>query len=242
MDASIWDQPVVQLSPRRAEKSPLLHTEDGEDVPQRPRKRARQTLFLADSDEEEDNLPGPSKTETVLQAPPPQDIDIEALFADVDDPDNEISRPLPAILDEEELTRQAEARYRKNLTPHEILPSSSPAREQEGKNVGKKGREKGKDDDEKKSRRRQLKLDENLLLSPTGFPQLIKMTKDFRIKGKGHEVRLRSPPTSEVFIPSRQQIWIDFYGYTNTGHIDCTQRPHSRIQSNASKNYAIHEG
>lgn len=236
MDASIWDQPVVQFSQRRAEKSRLLDIEDDE-VPQRPKKRARQALFYADSDDD-DNLPGPSNTETVLQAPPPHDIDIEALFADVDDPDNEVSRPLPAILDEEELTRQAEARFRKNLIPHDILPSSSPTREQEEKSTRKKGHK----DDEKKSRRRQLKLDENLVLSPTGFPQLIKMTKDFRIKGKGHEVRLRSPTASDVLILFRQQIWIDFYGYTNIGHIDCTQRPHSMIQSNALKNCVIHEG
>jgi replication fork protection complex subunit Csm3/Swi3 len=130
--------------------------------------------------------------ETVLRAPPLQDIDIDALFEGVDDDDDEISKPLPAILDEDELARQAEARYKKNppllLTPHEILPSSSPSRDHEGEN-GKNGREKGKDD-EKKVRRRQLRLDENLLLSSNGFPQLIKMTKDFRIKGKGHEVSL----------------------------------------------------
>ena len=190
MDA-IWDEPVVRDSPKRVEKSRsngVVDIEDEDDVLERPKKRPRQALFYADSDD--DNIPGPSNTETVLKAPPPHDIDIDALFADVDDDDDdEISRPLPAILDEDELVRQAEARFRRNpppLTPHEILPSSSPPRDQERQN-GKKGREKGKDD-EKKVRRRQLKLDENLLLSPTGFPQLIKMAKDFRIKGKGHEV------------------------------------------------------
>jgi replication fork protection complex subunit Csm3/Swi3 len=193
MDASIWDEPVVQDSPKRSEKNrpiDVIDIDDDDDVPQRPKKRPRQTLFYEDSDDDV-NVPGPSNTEIVLKAPPPHDIDIDALFAGVDDDDDEISRPLPAIIDEEELTRQAEARFKKNPPPlslHEILPSSSPARDQEGQN-GRKGREKGKDD-EKKVRRRQLRLDENLLLSPTGFPQLIKMTKDFRIKGKGHEVSL----------------------------------------------------
>jgi len=190
MDASIWDEPTVLDSPKRAEKSRPIDIVDVEDddVPQRPKKRPRQALFYADSDD--DDIPGPSNMETVLKAPPPHDIDIDALFAGVDD-DDELSRPLPAILDEDELARQAEARFKKNpppLTLHEILPSSSPARDQERK-FGKKGQENG-EDDVKKVRRRQLKLDENLLLSPTGFPQLIKMTKDFRIKGKGHEVRL----------------------------------------------------
>jgi replication fork protection complex subunit Csm3/Swi3 len=193
MDASIWDKPTVQDSPKRAEKSRPIDIVDIEDddVLQRPKKRPRQALFYADSDDDDiDNIPGPSNTETVLKAPQPHDIDIDALFAGVDDDDDELSRPLPAILDEDELTRQAEARFKKNqppLTLHEILPSSSPARDQE-RGYGTKSRENG--EDEKKVRRRQLKLDENLLLSPTGFPQLIKMTKDFRIKGKGHEVSL----------------------------------------------------
>jgi len=194
MDASIWDEPTVPDSPKRAEKSrpiDVVDIEDDDVVSQRPKKRPRQKLFYADSDDDDDNIPGPSNTETILKAPPPHDIDIDALFAGVDDDDDdELSRPLPAILDEDELARQAEARFKKNpppLTLHEILPSSSPARDEERKN-GKKGRE--NEDDEKKVRRRQLKLDENLLLSPTGFPLLIKMTKDFRIKGKGHEVSL----------------------------------------------------
>ena len=128
-----------------------------------PKKRARQTLFYAVSDNDE---PGPSNTEALGKAPPPLDIDIDALFADVnDDFDEEISRPLPTILDEGELTRQAEARYKKNLpalTLHEILPSSSPTREQAGKNE-KNGRGKGKDD-EKKMRRRLLRLDDEVSL------------------------------------------------------------------------------
>jgi replication fork protection complex subunit Csm3/Swi3 len=186
MDASIWDEPLTAHSPRRAseERRPIDIEDDDDEVPQRPKKRARQTLFYADSDDDIDLVPGPSNAETVLKAPPPHDIDIDALFAGVDD-DEEISQ-LPAILDEAELTRRAEARYKNNappLTLHEILPSSSPGREVEGGNAKKKSK-----DDEKKGRQRQLRLDENLLLSPTGFPQLVKMAKDFKIKGKGHEV------------------------------------------------------
>jgi replication fork protection complex subunit Csm3/Swi3 len=54
---------------------------------------------------------------------------------------------------------------------------------------GNEGRDKG--NAEKATRRKLVKLDENRLLNPsTGFPQLIKMTKGFKLKGKGHEVRL----------------------------------------------------
>lgn len=191
MDASIWDAPIVEDSPKRTERVRADEDRDNEEVSHRPLKRARQALFYADSDDD-DLEPGPSNARTnAVTAPPPQNIDIDALFEDVDDDE---SIPLPEIVDEEELTRQAEARYRTNappLTPHEILPSSSPSRDT-GDGVGMKGRQKGKLSEESKTRRRQLKLDENLLLSPNGFPQLIKMTKDFRIKGKGREVRLQS--------------------------------------------------
>lgn len=192
MDATIWDEPIVQDSPKRTERVRAAdEDEDEEGVPYRPLKRARQTLFYADSDDDLEPGPSNARTDTVM-APPPQNIDIDALFEDVDVDDDE-SRPLPSIVNEEELTRQAEARYRKNaaplLTPHEILPSSSPSRDTSG-NAGNKGPQENQRDGENKTRRRQLKLDENLLLSPNGFPQLIKMTKDFRIKGKGREVRL----------------------------------------------------
>ncbi|KAM6500478.1 Replication Fork Protection Component Swi3 domain containing protein [Amanita muscaria] len=40
----------------------------------------------------------------------------------------------------------------------------------------------------KKARQKPVRLDEGLLLSSKGFQQLIKHTKDFKIKGKGHEV------------------------------------------------------
>jgi len=186
MDASIWDEPVVHDASKRTERDTGDRDEE-EDILHRPTKRPRQSLFYADSDDDLES--GPSNA-TVLKAPPAQEIDIDALFEGLDDEETN-SRPLPAIVNEEELTRQAEARYKKNasplLTPHEILPSSSPSRDASGK-AGGKGREKAKEGDEKKARKRQLRLDENLLLSPTGFPQLMKMTKDFTIKGKGHEV------------------------------------------------------
>jgi len=179
---NIWDEPIVQETPKRNNDA-----NGDDDESHRPAKRARQTLFLADSDDEE--LEPGTSDRVVHRAPPAQNLDIDALFEGFDD-DDDLSRPM---LDEEELTRQAKASYKAKmppLTPHEIMPSSSPPPDTGGPS-GKKGKD-VKDKDEKKARRRIVKLDENRLLSEDGFPQLVKMTKEFKIKGKGHEVRLLS--------------------------------------------------
>ncbi|KDR81656.1 hypothetical protein GALMADRAFT_221522 [Galerina marginata CBS 339.88] len=188
MDSSldnIWDEPAVQNSPKRLDRA--QDTEDDAEISHRPAKRPRQTLFLADSDDEVDI----SAVKVTHKAPPAQDVDIDALFAEFDDADDDLFKPLPPRVDEAELVRQAQARVRNMpaLTPHEILPSSSPPRDTEDTTDNKKSgaKDKDKDKDEKKARRRLVKLDENRLLGPNGFPQLIKMTKDFKIKGKGHE-------------------------------------------------------
>ena len=177
----IWDEPIVQ---KRMDRT----SEESDDSEKRPSKRPRQGLILADSDEELNTSPHAKQ-----KTPPAQD-DIDALFADVgDDIDEEMAfKPLPPALNEEELRSQAEERYRKELpplTPYQVLPSSSYQRDTI-ENPGNNRQRTNKDDQEKneKERRRLAKLDENRLLSPDGFPQLIKMTKDFRIKGKGHEV------------------------------------------------------
>lgn len=138
-------------------------------------------LFLADSDEEDE----------AINAPPALDIDINAMFADVDDDDDAfaITQSGPA-LDTDALQREAEARHRAalpNLTPRQVLPSSSPPRDLGDDSAKPKA-------DGKKEKKRPMRLDETRLLGPTGFPQLIKETKHFCAKGKGHEVgRLSSP-------------------------------------------------
>ncbi|KAF9535300.1 replication fork protection component Swi3-domain-containing protein [Crepidotus variabilis] len=202
MDDSIWDAPLAQETPKRSAGDFSRAGDDG--TPSRPTKRARQTLFLVNSDDDDSFDPsqaGPSsksksnrnsRAEPVDKPPPAQDLNIEELFADFDDDDMEISKPLPALVDEEELTRRAEAKYKrinkeKEASLHQIMPSSSPGRESDAGIGSKKGKRKEKGGEEKKARKRQAKLDENLLLGPSGFPQLVKMTKDFRIKGKGYE-------------------------------------------------------
>ncbi|KAF8964049.1 replication fork protection component Swi3-domain-containing protein, partial [Flammula alnicola] len=182
---SIWDEPVVEASPKRTNDIDGADDENA-NLP-RPAKRPRTSLFFSDS-EDEVGVSGPSRKAT-HKAPPVQEVDIDALFADFDD-DEEALKPLPPTIDEEEMTRQAEARHRRNmppLTPHEIMPSSSPQRDTGNSTGNKRSGDQEQGKDEKKARRRIVKLDENRLLGPNGFPHLIKMTKDFRIKGKGHE-------------------------------------------------------
>ncbi|KAG5650768.1 hypothetical protein H0H81_011107 [Sphagnurus paluster] len=158
----IWDEPAETIIPRSSSAS-----------------RQSEPLFLNSDDDEP-----PTKK---LQV----DVDIDAMFDDVENEDDPFNfKPLTSNLDAEALRQEAEARHRKNLlslTPHAIM-SSSPPREM-GDNERSKpsatGGDKGKDG--KRERRKPVKLDEGRLLGPSGFPKLIKDTKNFKIKGKGHE-------------------------------------------------------
>jgi replication fork protection complex subunit Csm3/Swi3 len=167
----------IDKTPKRIDRT----NEESDDSEERPSKRPRQALFLSDSDDT-----NPSVKRKAPLAP-----DIDALFDVEDDIDEEMAfKPLPPALNEEELRSQAEARYRKELpplTPHQILPTQLDTAEKPGDDRLRTGKD-NQAKDEKKERRKLIKLDENRLLSPNGFPQLMKMTKDFRIKGKGHEV------------------------------------------------------
>ncbi|KAJ7235455.1 replication fork protection component Swi3-domain-containing protein [Mycena haematopus] len=66
------------------------------------------------------------------------------------------------------------------LTPHPVL-SSSPAHHLD--DTGDKGD--GKDDKDRKKPKKAMRLDEGRLIDC--FPQLVKDTKNIKIKGKGHE-------------------------------------------------------
>jgi replication fork protection complex subunit Csm3/Swi3 len=182
--SSLWDDDdIVEDIPKR-HKTPLADS-DAEDSP-RPTKRPRQTLFLPGSDDEDSDQPVAKSKARRPAAVPDKDLDFDAIFGDIDDLDDNIaSKPLKTI-NADELERQLQAERRAAqppLTPHQIL-SSSPVKEQPQK--GKKGKE---EDGEKKERRKPLHLNENLLAGENGFPQLIKNIKDFKPKGKGHEVR-----------------------------------------------------
>ena len=176
------DSTTVTLDIDKIQKRIDRATDDSNDSEERPSKRPRQDLFLSDSDD--DTIPSVKRKD-----PPVQDID--ALFDVEDDIDEEMAfKPLPPALNEEELRSQAEARYRRELpplTPHQVLPTQLDTTENPGTDRHHTSKD-NQSKDEKKERRKLVKLDENRLLSQDGFPQLMKMIKDFRINGKGHEV------------------------------------------------------
>ncbi|KAH7926302.1 Swi3-domain-containing protein [Leucogyrophana mollusca] len=183
----IWDAPI---SPPRSQE-PADSNRSPKNTSSSPQKRSRPSLFLSDSDDE---LPVTKKPSSSAPVRP----DIDAMFEDMEDDDDLAYKPLAPALDFEALRRQADAKHAKSaasrpaLTPHQILPSSSPGPDNnagdDGPDDSTKGKKKGKgEEDGKKERKKLPKLDEARLLGPNGFPQLIKDTKDFRIKGKGNE-------------------------------------------------------
>ncbi|KAG1803803.1 Swi3-domain-containing protein [Suillus plorans] len=169
----IWDAPV---SPTHA-ITPHSDTVNSQ-------KRPRETLFLSDSDNEDDR---PAPKRPTSSAPRP---DVDALFADIDnddvgEEDDLRYKPLAPALDLEALRKQAEAKHA--LTPHQILPSSSPPRDLGPDEDDEGEKEKGKGKEGKKERKKVVLLDETSLIGASGFPQLIQNIKDFKVKGKGHE-------------------------------------------------------
>jgi hypothetical protein len=201
-------------------------------APQQPEARRSSSSLLPGSDDGRDEHADPPAASS--------NPDIDALFADIE---NQGLTYQPA-LDLDALRREADARYARTatpttLTPHAILPSSSPARDVDDNRGDGKG--KGRDDGGKKTRRKMPRLDEGRLLGPDGFPRLIQDAKNFRPKGKGHEVRLNSitAAISSLLIQCRKQTSTGCSRCTSSGRISCTQRLSSRIQSRGWRNYAI---
>ncbi len=175
----IWDEPVSN-SPRPASSSRPS-----------PSKRRRTTLFLS-SDEDNDDAPA---TTHYRKRTPEKRPEIEALFDTLDDEDDVFGGLAPS-LDLDTLRKQAESHAAKNpsLTPHAILPSSSPPRDiGDEKEDGDQNKSKGKGNKDGLHKRKPIpRLDEARLLGPDGFPALVKQAKYFKPRGKGHEVSLCS--------------------------------------------------
>ncbi|KNZ71797.1 Chromosome segregation in meiosis protein 3 [Termitomyces sp. J132] len=162
---NIWDEAVDEVPARRQSDS-----------------FSHEPLFLADSDEENAHR-APRKNL------PDIDVDIDAMFAEVEAEDDPFSfKPLTSDLNTEALTREAEARHKRpmpSLTPHAIMSSSPPRDPSNDRTSNQADGQKGKEG--RKERSKPARLDEGRLLGPNGFPKLIKDTKNFKIKGKGHE-------------------------------------------------------
>ena len=190
--SDLWadDDAVEQVARPPKTPSRIDSDEDSENDAPRPTKRPRQTLFLPGGSDDEDSGNGAPQPKRVHSgaAPPEQDIDLDALFGDIDDDADLVHKPLKPV-DADELERQMEAQYQAKQptsSQHQIL-SSSPVKG--GENEGGSGKKGKGTADEKKPKRRPQLLNEALLRSEKGFPELIKNVKDFKVKGKGHEVR-----------------------------------------------------
>ena len=141
-------------------------------------------LFLFDNDSDVEFV-APDRAREVqsdpMQGEPP------------DDPEENLGAIEPpktsGAFDLEAYRKESLTRHRKELnkTKKSVIISESVPKDSPATSGAKDSREKSGD---KKPRQKPKKLDEGLLLNPKGFPQLIKMTKDFQLKGKGHEVRL----------------------------------------------------
>lgn len=175
---TIWDEPTASPPPANGDSS--------------PQKRPRQSLFLSDSDSDEERPP-----KRATPAPPPARPDIDALFENLDNDGEEDDlsyKPLAPALDLVRLTKEAEARHARTK---QTAPSQTQTLAGGSKTAvfGSSWRDDGKsksDDGDKKGRRVQLKLDEERLAGSEGFPSLIKEIKGFQPKGKGNEVHAHS--------------------------------------------------
>jgi len=178
----IWDAPVSPQTTRR------IDTDADDDKVQRPHKRQKQALFLSDSEDEGSGM----RHNVVKAAPvvndPGIDNDVEALFEDAEN-DEGLSFKRTGDLDMAAMEREAQERHLKPLAPHSIIPSSSLTRNNGPSGDASRDSKIDKGNTTQK-RIRPVPLNESLLLGPTGFPELISLVKDFKVKGKGREVCL----------------------------------------------------
>ncbi|TCD64653.1 hypothetical protein EIP91_003813 [Steccherinum ochraceum] len=180
----IWNEPVQAPPPRAHTHSPIpIDVDDDDSLPgPSAAKRPRTKLFLSDSEDGSPKKPTTPRRGTTSNVNP----DINALFDDLDG-DDDAPQGLAPSLDLNALRRQAASRHVVRVpapTPHEIMPSSSPPRDGDGDDDGDGG---GKKEAGEKKRKVLPKLDEARLLGPDGFPVLVKQTKYFKPRGKGHE-------------------------------------------------------
>ncbi|KAI0333636.1 Swi3-domain-containing protein [Cubamyces sp. BRFM 1775] len=213
----IWDAPA-ETSTRSS--PPPGRGKDGSASPiptNTKRPGSSRPLFLDSESEDESATRSKSHYASKSTSNKP---DIDAFFADLDDDPELAFQDLAPSLDVDALKRQADAKLA--LTPHQILPSSSPPRDLGPEKSGAKGKEGDKrDKDDKdgapKKKAKRPKLDEGRLCGPNGFPALAKQAKGFKPKGKGHELRDLDR------LMNVYQFWVHQM-YPNNHFIDTVQR------------------
>jgi replication fork protection complex subunit TIPIN/Csm3/Swi3 len=226
--SDIWDLPLENPIPHNPVNNP-----DGDWPTSPPRASSPPPLFLP-SDEEEDAAPNANALNTGNDAN--NDPDVDALFEGLDDLDDSFQELAPA-LDLDALRREADARNARAVraelgvnTQATELSAAAAAATKTKSNGGRAGALDGLDgdgeNDGKKKRKPLPKLDEARLLGKDGFLQLLKDTKNFKPKGKGHEViiiiillysflLLVDVWTDTMVL--RQWTWIACSKYTNSG-------------------------
>ncbi|KAH9981160.1 replication fork protection component Swi3-domain-containing protein [Lactifluus volemus] len=139
-------------------------------------------LFLPSDDEE-----GTAAT-TEQSSANKTNPDVDALFEGLDDIDDSFQELAPA-LDLDALRREADARNTRAHTRDRAFGrgSGSGGVKNKGGKSGPLGGMDGNEDGKEKKRKPVPKLDETRLLGLNGFPRLVKDTKNFKPKGKGHE-------------------------------------------------------
>ena len=187
----IWSEPLADSPPR-----PPVHSnttshrvtdEDEEDMLP-PTKRRRSSLFLGGSDDENDEAQRRSPSQKSQSRP-----DIDAFFEDLEEPSGPAKTTASTPFDLAAARRDARARAEKEAPssslPQYAVQSSSPPRDGldgDGKNGPFASRTK---DGSGANKKRQVpKLDEERLLGKDGLPALVQSCKNFKPKGKGHEV------------------------------------------------------
>jgi replication fork protection complex subunit Csm3/Swi3 len=181
--SDIWDLPV-----ETSIRHPPVDTPDDEGRASPPHPPNR-PLFLP-SDDEDDAAPPATKPNAN------KDPDIDALFDGLDDMDDAVHELAPS-LDLDALRREADARnaravraeFAASIPGLSAAATAAASKTDKGKGGGAlDGIDDGGEDGEKKKRKPVPKLDEARLLGMNGLPQLLKDTKNFKPKGKGHEV------------------------------------------------------
>ncbi|KAL5529655.1 hypothetical protein ACEPAG_5640 [Sanghuangporus baumii] len=182
----IWSEPLDSLQPPSARTSPGLHRVDDEDEEEsvyRPAKRRRSSLFLEGSDDGNEEAPRKSPARKDQSRP-----DIDALFEDLEEPSERRSSRTSKPFDLASLRKDAQARAEKEAPksshPEYVVQSSSPPH----KGIDGQRSAFATDEADGNKRRQLPKLDEERLLGKEGFSALIQACRDFKPKGKGHEL------------------------------------------------------
>ena len=186
----IWDLPISHLPADTSNR-------DGSDNTP-PSRASSRPLFLP-SDDDEDTTAAAAAA-TGAEPRNQKNADIDALFEGLDDIDDSFQELGPS-LDLDALRREADARNTRAVRAEiaAMVPTAGLSSAAAGDKTNASGRKGGgpldgidgegeAEDDGKKKRKPVPKLDEARLLGKNGLLQLVKDTKHFKPKGKGHEV------------------------------------------------------